>query len=520
MAESYTVANDLFNKCAVDENNTPGRYLLEDAILKYGGVEHGITTYIQEIYIFEDIDKPGITGWIELSDLDNLVSGFLTTASPAGKHAIVGQELLYMKFRTFASDLYVDFMDHPLHVHKIENLKPFDPGTGATTVAQTYRIHFCAPELLNNERVRVSQAYEDTYSEIVKDIMKTHLKTAKDVWVEDTKDIVKVVIPNMHPFDAIRALSAYAKNEKKSIPNYNFYETTKGYRFKTMHAEARVNRGRGAKKAKGGNDMQMVYWIPSGTLDGNYLRNMVHTTDFRFLRVGDTYQDIRAGMFASKSIEHDSYHKVVHHGSIRYTHDLPAKNAKLTPSLHITPGTAYVPTGESFLPQVPLHNIPEWHESVAFDEFPDSRIFYKSTGGIERFEKASATGVVSTGSLGDLSQLTRNLHTMQQRHDRYTSLELEVYGLSGLQVGDAISLETPKMGVSKGGTTQDARWQEDYYITKLVHKVILRAGAAMYKQTLVICPKGPGKDLPGNGNLGGGDGKIGTIDEFFGKLER
>jgi hypothetical protein len=157
---------------------------------------------------------------------------------------------------------------------------------------------------------------------------------------------------------------------------------------------------------------------------------------------------------------------------------------------------------------------------VAFDEFPDSRIFYKSTGGIERFEKASATGVVSTGSLGDLSQLTRNLHTMQQRHDRYTSLELEVYGLSGLQVGDALGLETPKMGVSKGGTTQDARWQEDYYITKLVHKVILRAGAAMYKQTLVICPKGPGKDLPGNGNLGGGDGKIGTIDEFFGKLER
>ena len=99
MAISYNVFNDLREVCAVDNENRPGRYLLEDAVLKYGGVEHGITLYIQEINIYEDIDKPGITGWIELLDLDNLVSGFLVTASPSGKHVIVGQELLYLKFQ-------------------------------------------------------------------------------------------------------------------------------------------------------------------------------------------------------------------------------------------------------------------------------------------------------------------------------------------------------------------------------------------------------------------------------------
>jgi len=246
---------------------------------------------------------------------------------------------------------------------------------------------------------------------------------------------------------------------------------------------------------------------------------MISTTNYKFLRVGDTYQDVRAGMFSSKSIEHDSYHKVVHHGSVRYTHDLPTKN-KYTPGMHIVPGTVYVPTGESFSPQVPAANIPKWHESHAFDEFPDSRIFYKSTGGIERFEKASPTGVVSTGSLGDPSQLTRNLHTMQQRHDRYTALEIEVYGLSGLQAGDCINLETPVLGVDNT-KIQDERWMTDYYITKLVHKVNLRKGQAEYKQTLVICPKGPGSTLPGNGHFGGqGDSKTGTIDDFFRKVER
>jgi len=518
MALSYNVFNDMHETCANTEGQRPGRYLLEDAVLEYGGVKHGVSGYTNEIVIFEDIDKPGITGWIELMDVDNLVSAYIQEASPAGgPHTIVGQELLYLKFQTWGSDYSVDFMDHPLHVHKIENLRIYEPEGGATsTTAIEYRIHFCAPELLNNERVRVSQAYEDTYSEIVKDIMKTHLKTAKDVWVEDTKDIVKIVFPNMHPFDAIRALCTQVKNKKHSIANYNFYETTKGYRFKTMHAQATSGRG---TRVTGGNDRQMYYSIPSGAQDAAYVGRMVQPMDYKFLRIGDTYQEIRQGMFASKSIEHDSYHKVVHHGSARYTDDLPSKKRGYTKDVHIMPGVAYVPTGEVFAPQVPLHNIPKWHESIRFDEFPDSRVFYKSTGGIQRHEKAGANGVVSTGSLGDPDQLTRNLYQMQQRHDRYSSIQLEVYGLSGLQAGDCINLDTPTMGVDKT-KLNDQRFSEDYYITRLVHKVNLRKDQAEYKQTLVMSPKGPGRGLPGNGNLGGGDSKTGEMKEFHNTQER
>ena len=518
MAKATTVFNDLYNTVAQEEGTRPGRPLLEEAEIDYGGVRHGLTQYIQEITIYEDIDKVGLTGNISLMDVDNLVSGFISSSPAGGGHTIVGQELLYLKFKTFGSDLPVDFTKHPLHVHKIEALAPLDPtGQGASSVgAQIYRIHFVSPELMNNDRVRVSQAYEDTYSEIVKDILKTHLKTKKDVWIEKTKDIIKVVIPNMHPLNAIAEITKWCVS-KGSIPNYNFYETTKGYRFKTVHNQAAGATGRAARL--GNPDLQMIYTIPSGTVDGNFLTHMISTVNNKFLRIGDTYADIKSGMFSSKSIEHDSYHKVVHHGSVRYTEDLPSMKAKYTQQLHITPGSVYVPTGESFLPQVPDTNIPKFHESKAFDEFPDSRVFYNSTGGIERFEKASDTGVVSTGSLGDPSQLTRNLHTMQQRHDRYTALEIEVYGLSGLQVGDCINLDTPVLGVNNT-KLQDQRWGADYYITKLVHKVILRAGAAMYKQTLVICPKGPARYLPDNGYLTGGDSKTGVIDAFFNKKER
>jgi hypothetical protein len=516
MSEVSNIVNDLRDVTAKAEGVFPGKPLLELADINYGGVEHGLTQYVYEVILYEDVDKWGITGYISLLDVDNIVSGFLEGSPAGGPHAIVGQELLYLKFRTFGSDFPVDFSKHPLHIHKIEDLKGLDlGGQGASSVgAQTYRIHFVSPELLNNDRVRVSQAYEGTYSDIVKDIMKTHLKTKKDVWVEETKDIIKVVIPNLHPYDAI-ATMAFKSVNNTGKPNYNFYETTKGFRFKTLHIQA----GSGKPGRPGGTDFQMYYTIPSGLVDGNYLRHMHSTVQDRFLRTGDTYAQIGSGMFSSKSIEHDSYHKVVHHGSARYTEDLPERN-KLRKMLHITKGSVYVPTGETFSPQVPADNIPKWHESIGYDEFPDSKIFYRSTSGNNKWEGPGPNGVVSTGSLGDPNQLTRNLWTMQQLHDRYTALQIRVYGLSGLQVGDSIALDTPVRGTDNT-KRQDKRWGANYYIMQLVHRMDLSVDNPMYYQDLVISPKGPVIKYPDNGyHNGSSDSRTGEMKDFSRQLER
>ncbi len=108
---------------------------------------------------------------------------------------------------------------------------------------------------------------------------------------------------------------------------------------------------------------------------------------------------------------------------------------------------------------------------------------------------------------------------MQQMHDRYTSLQIRIYGLSGLQVGDMIALDTPVMGTDnrKG---QDQRWCTNYYIMKLVHRIDLDVDKAMYYQDLVISPKGPGHTLPENGNLTGADSRTGEMKDFKYFLER
>ena len=61
MATSYAIENDIRNNCGKAEGNRPGLYILENAWLYYGGKDHGLQPYVQKIYIFEDIDKYGIT---------------------------------------------------------------------------------------------------------------------------------------------------------------------------------------------------------------------------------------------------------------------------------------------------------------------------------------------------------------------------------------------------------------------------------------------------------------------------
>lgn len=522
MATSYAIENDIRNNCGKAEGNRPGLYILENAWLYYGGKDHGLQPYVQKIYIFEDIDKHGITGWIDMIDVDNVITGQMD------KYTITGQELLTLKFTTQGSKFSVDFTKHPLHVHKIENLRLLDQGTGAkSTTTILYRLHFCSPELMNNERIRISKAYEATYSDIVKDILQNILKTGKDIWLEETKDIHKVVIPNMHPFDAIRWIIKKCRSKPQpgrwAGPNYNFYETTKGYRFKTLHVQSETNPEYDA------NDHQMSWTVRSGSTLGNYIQEMHTAKDFKFIRTGDTYAAIRNGMLASKSILHDSYHKMYTVRATSYIsnldkHDagiesLPARRFasqdRRVGDLHIVDGTVHVPTGEKFPGQVPAYTTSE-----SFTEFPDSRIFFDSTGSKHAYDFADDKGVRTVDSATD--QLVTPLWHMQQRHDRYLQVELTVHGISGLQVGDAISINFPWMGVQKNkGGLPDMRWTQRYYVTQLVHRVNLQEDVAEYSCD-IVCSAMAGSmgRLPKNGNLAGVKTAKGRIKNFSSSKER
>ena len=60
-----------------------------------------------------------------------------------------------------------------------------------------------------------------------------------------------------------------------------------------------------------------------------------------------------------------------------------------------------------------------------------------------------------------------------------------------------------------------------YYITKLVHRIDLRADVAEYFCDLICSAKDAAlTKLPKNGDLAGADGKTGSIKDFSGSDER
>ena len=98
----------------------------------------------------------------------------------------------------------VDFTKQPLAIHKVDNLDEKRTASGGRAAqAITYRLHFCSPELLRNDRVRVCQTLQGSYSDIIKQVLKVHLKTTKTIEVQQTTDLKHVNVPEMHPFEAI-----------------------------------------------------------------------------------------------------------------------------------------------------------------------------------------------------------------------------------------------------------------------------------------------------------------------------
>jgi len=527
MAKSQIVLKDLNDNCGMFDGNIPGKYRLDFAEIDYGGISHRIDTYTQKIYIFEDIDKFGVTGWIEMIDMDNLVSGFFK------EHTIVGQELLKLKFRTQGSHLPVDFVTHPLTIHKVENLRSLASGDSGSIAAQQYRIHFCSPEILNNDRIRISQTYEDTYDNMIKSIMVDHLKTKKDIWLEPTDGIHKIVIPNMHPFDAINMILQDSRSAKyRLMPNYNFYETTKGFRYKTKYigSLATVSGGGGGDFGSGtdsmNTDWQLRLAIETVKTPGNYVQEMSMVKSYKYTRLGDTYAAIKDGMFASKSIEHDTFNKTFNIRAATYlsnvknpfVEQLTSTRIGIIGQPYIREGSVYVPSGEKFAPQEPFE------KSETYTEFPDSRINFYSTGTKHAHDFVTSDGSIKSNDAGP-NKLQFNHRQMQQKHDRYFQLQVVTHGFSGLQVGDSLTLDVPLIGVTgQQEPKTDPRFSNDaFYIIKLVHHIELAGENPTYECILDLAPMSAARDtLPYNAKFSGqaDTGKGQRAGYFRGTSER
>ena len=199
-----------------------------EGVLPESGGEN-ILPQMLELNIYESINKKAITGSIVIQDATHLIMNL----------PIQGTERILFKLSTpGAQDNLQTSVDaseltgHPFYVYKISNRKLATPGV------LTYTIHFGSREFMRNLRTKVSKAYEGTIDRIVAQIFadKKGLDSRKTINLEETRNQDKVVIPNMRPLDAIDMLAKRALPKTTNGAGYYFYETTKGFHFRSWES--------------------------------------------------------------------------------------------------------------------------------------------------------------------------------------------------------------------------------------------------------------------------------------------
>ena len=454
-----------------------GGYKVTVAILHHGipANEYPIGRYIQRIYIYEDIEKFGITGWLEMVDTYNLVRNGI----------ILGQELLYLEFCTAGADLAgieedwkVSFTKkNPLYVHKVENLQPGRSGEGGTSQSTlTYRLHFCSPELIRNDRVRVSRTLQGTYSDMIKSILKNDLRTPKsfdkDINFTETEDLKHVIVPNIHPFDAIRMMASSSQSTpseklfKGRLTDYYFWETSRGYKLFPIYRPHKDN---------------ISFQITLSPTTGNYVSDMTTPLTHRYAFLGDTYASTRSGAFGAKQMLYDCTNKIfdVYQSNYHTALDKPEY-------AEVSQTPVYFPDGFK------EKNIQEKDKTIS--DYPDSRfMFYTWNSGRDtNINKQSGevtypwTRVPSTL---DMQRTIQTAHTMAHQ-----IMMIRTHGISRLEAGMTIELTLPDIGQGSGQVQKprqsDALWENRHnniwLIKKLTHAIDLRESTMKYYCDLEI----------------------------------
>ena len=176
---------------------------------------------VLDINIYENLHRSGLTGNILIADTHSLI-----TSLP-----IIGEEGLSIKIQTPGfnhENSSLDFTGERMFtINKISIRAELSQGS------QIYSLSFVSQELMMANRITVSKSYTDNISTIVADILgsEQYIGTKKELFIEPTQGVRKIVIPNSYPYAAINKLADESYSAKNSSQLYLFYEDADGFHF-------------------------------------------------------------------------------------------------------------------------------------------------------------------------------------------------------------------------------------------------------------------------------------------------
>ena len=454
---------------AKSELQFAGEFLVEECkIVSTTGEIYDIMEIVEEINVFENIYTASISGDIVIKDTTNIIKNF----------PIIGEERLILKLQTPQSspkpETTIDYTLSPLIIYKINS----QYGTGET--AQVISLQFGSVEGFRNQTSRVSQSYSGVPSTIVEKILRdeNYLRSKKTFYFEPTANNAKMIFPNIRPFKCIKHLSNISNSSlNNSSPSYLFYETTKGYHFRTYDSMCREEPKFFFKENVGGQlDEKGV---------GNVQLELDSIVNYQRVSSKDTVKNLNSGMISSKLITHDVYNKRLDLYKYDYLsnfdRDIHPDNGESTPI---------------------ISQAKDPDNGKGLTDHEDTKLFVVSTASGYSFSEGENYPYQSD----NLNQTLQRKSARKQQFENGSILNIEVNGQTFIQAGDKISLE---IGATSAITDdkEDKQLSGNYIVTHLRH-TFTKSQELKHKITMQVAKdsaKGnvlPSSGIPQNNRLG------------------
>ena len=453
-----------------------GEFLLKELKLHpSSGTVLDITKQVASVDLYEDVFSTAISGEVAFLDVDNL-----TENGP-----IVGQEFMTLKITTPSLDEEeINFTNTSFVIHKL--------GTkiGANANTQLIVLKFTTPELIRNKRVRVSKSYTDSIDKIVESIMrdKRYINTNKDLYIEPTAGVRKVISPNYHPYDFITNLATDALNKKYASSYFLFFENTKGIHFKSLdyiYEQETIG--------------EYVVSDPGKLEDGkkrpSVQDDFQRVIDFQILSSLDMLANIQSGVLGSKIIEYNIYSKSFRTPEYKYFSDFEvSKQVESNPFYN--------------------DNVID-EDGHTIGDFPDARIHLHPVNDTGQYD-ASHTNPTSQyayapngGGIGGGGLLFRQAKFAELNNGLNVSMRIN--GNTTIKCGETINLSVPITG-RVHSKEFDQYYSGKYLITKLRHSFDI---ATKRHEILCVAAKDAiSEGLEQRSQAIEPLGKIGTIDNL------
>jgi len=428
---------------------------------------HGenISAMLIELNIFESVFSGSVTGSAVIVDTKNLIANL----------PIQGTErlsfLLSTKLIDQGNDTIIDCTEKSgksMHVYAVTNKQQLENDT-----ALTYTIHFASREFVRNLRTRVSESFEGRMDQMVNKIFTdpNYLDSQKTLFYQETRNQDKIVVPNLNPFVAIGMMCqrSLSNIEKSKGAGYLFYETTKGFNFRSW--ESLCVDGNGERR-----EIKQHFRYVQGNLDpitnkmdkdnssvGDAQRDRItenykNVQEYRFTNnFHDVAVNTTLGTYGHRVITHNIYNKSYKVDDYHY-------HNRWNDSKHLEKYPAIV---DSPVDYDPKENSQYGQKGVS--DFPESRVSLQSTAPYINSDKNTGNfgtpveddGVLEGARLAQVNKIMQG-----------TQLEMTVNGQSRLQAGDMIQFDLQSVENKENSRgLLDPQYSGRYIITSIRHRV-------------------------------------------------